>query len=179
LPAQVPLAFELNPLIRHAVLQGLRPVVLTGRFLEELTGDGFLWLPGMKYTWNSKEGDIDILACCDQILVMAECKDLVEAGTGAPTWEQVFTQFQDLVEVAQACGAELVVLAVRAAAFPSDWDARVASILGGQLRALLLTGADLERGNLFDTRGVMRGVRFSLSRIMAQPPGVVRVPGED
>src|SRR5438477_4828509 len=129
----------------------------------------------MKYCWNSEEGDIDFLACCDRRLVLAERKDLADTGTGSLTWDQVFVQFQGLTELAQACRADLVVLAVRAAAYPEDWDVRVNRLVGDRLRVLLLTGQDLERGNRFDETGPMRGVRLLLGEIMARPPGVVRV----
>jgi hypothetical protein len=173
LPAQVPLAFDLNPLVRHALRQGLGPVALTGRFLEDLTGNGFLWLPGMKYCWNGKDGDIDFLACCDKRLVFAECKDLADTGTGSLTWDEVFAQFQELTDMAHACRAELVVLAVRAEAFPLNWDDRVNQLVGDRLRVLLLAGHDLERGNLYDESGNMRGVRLTLSQVLRQPPGAV------
>jgi hypothetical protein len=177
LPGQVSLAFQLNPLVRRAIQEGLGPVALTGRFLYELSGDGILWLPGMKYSWNGREGDIDFLACIDRHMVLAECKDLMETGPTALTWDKVFDQFRGLVDVAEACRADLVVLGVRAQTFPPDWESRVSQLVAGRVRVLMLAAPELERGNQYDQTDEMRGARLLLSEVMAQPAGVVRVGG--
>lgn len=174
LPDRVPLGYDLNRVVMRAVEQGLGPVALTGRFLNDFCYQGFLGLPGVKYRWDGRDGDIDFIAACDRHLVFAECKDLAETGTESPTWTYIFHQFQALVEVAEHCDADLVVLAVRAADFPRDWRVRVHELVRGRVKALILDGGILEQGNRFSPGSGMGGTPFPFSEILSHPECVVR-----
>ena len=66
------LGYELHPLVARAVDEGVRPVVLTARFLRNLTSHGFLMYPGAKLKKNSEETDIDICAIGDGALIAGE-----------------------------------------------------------------------------------------------------------
>jgi hypothetical protein len=146
LPPQVPIGYALHRLVGHAIRQGIIPVVLTGRFLKALTSEGYLWLPGVKFKWKDEDGDLDILACCDGYIVVAECKSLEEGAPGADVWDEILGQFGKAVEVGKACGAALAVLAVMADSFPSGFQERVNALAGSSLTCLLLGRQDLETG---------------------------------
>jgi len=71
---KVPMGYSLHRLVGHAIREGIVPVVLAGRFLKNMTHDGFFWLPGVKYEWDGENGDLDIVACCDGNIVVGECR---------------------------------------------------------------------------------------------------------
>jgi hypothetical protein len=146
LPQQVPLGYSVHPLICHAISQGVTPVVLAGRFLKNLTDRGFLWLPGVKYTWGEKNGDLDILASCDGVVVVAECKTHEQTEEGDGLWEKTLEQFAGTVKVGKACGAGIAVLAVMAKSFPAGFQQRAEELAGPRMKCLLLNREDLERG---------------------------------
>jgi hypothetical protein len=146
LPASVPIGYALQRSVRHAVHQGIAPVVLTGRFLQNMAHDGFLWVPGVKYREGNQEGDIDILASCDGALVFCECKRLSGTSVEAPVWVKIVDQFMELVRVAEACHGDLVVLASQIDSYPQSVEDRIREELKGRLPYLLLNSHDLERG---------------------------------
>jgi hypothetical protein len=146
LPPQVPIGYTLHRLVAHAIREGLIPVVLTGRFLKNLTGDGFFWMPGVKYRWNDKQGDLDIVACCDGHLVIGECKTLGDTPPDTGFWEEIFKQLCATIEVGKACKASFVVLAVLADGFPPDFQEKVDKVAGPSMRCLLLNKQDLAEG---------------------------------
>ena len=74
LPGTVPVGYTLHRAVRHAISEGVIPVVKAGRFLRNMANNSFLWLPGVKYRTGTQRGDIDLLACCDGHLVFCECK---------------------------------------------------------------------------------------------------------
>ncbi len=47
IPDKVDVGYELNELVRLSIDEGIRPVVLTARFLHDLSRDGFFWTPGI------------------------------------------------------------------------------------------------------------------------------------
>jgi len=51
------LGYELNELVSLSIREGIVPVILTARFLKDLTYTGFFWLPGMKCSWKSVKTD--------------------------------------------------------------------------------------------------------------------------
>jgi hypothetical protein len=146
LPPQVPLGYSLHHLAAHAIQEGIVPVILAGRFLKELTRSGFFWMPGVKFKWGDKSGDLDILACCDGHVVVGECKTLDRTPSETGLWAKILEQFALTVEVGKACRAAFAVLAVMAESFPPDFQAEVDRLAGPSLHCLLLTKADLERG---------------------------------
>ncbi len=147
LPARVELAYTLHRTVRHAVDQGLIPVVLTGRFLRGLSHRGFLWLPGVKYTRGTQAGDIDILACCDGHLVFCECKTLLETSSDAKTWDKVIDQFIETSKVAVQCGGGVAILAARVNEYPQPVKDKIAAAIEPNVPYLLLDMHDLDRGH--------------------------------
>jgi hypothetical protein len=147
LPPRVPLGYSVHRLVSHAVREGIVPVVLVGRFLKNLTHRGFLWVPGVKYKWNDKDGDLDILACCDGHLVVGECKTLDGTPAGTGFWEVILEQFGQTLEVGKACKASFAVLAVLADSYPADFQRKVDALAGPAMRCLLLARQDLEQGH--------------------------------
>jgi hypothetical protein len=147
LPPQVPMGYSLHRLVGHAIREGIVPVVLAGRFLSNLTHEGFLWLPGVKYRWNDKDGDLDILACCDGHLVVGECKTLGDTPQDTGFWEVILKQFAETIKMGQACRASLAVLAVMAENYPPEFQHKVDQLTGPTMRSLLLNKQDLEQGH--------------------------------
>jgi hypothetical protein len=147
LPEAVPLGYSLNRSVRLAMREGIVPVVLTGRFLRQMTHRGFLWLPGVKYKIGENHGDIDLLACCDSRLVFCECKRLGQIPAGSKAWEDVIAQFVQTASVAKQCGGSLVVLAAQIDKFPEEVRNRIADEIGTRIPHLLLDKQDLETGH--------------------------------
>ena len=140
------IGYSLEPSVRHALSQGLGTVVLTGRFLRNMTDRGFFWLPGVKYDRATIKGDIDLMACCDGHLVFGECKKLTSTPHDSTSWNSTVEQFLRLATVAIECSAELVVLAALVDVFPEDGQRRIETELAGRIPFLLLNKADLEKG---------------------------------
>lgn len=146
LPTKVPLGYKLHQAVQHAVSEGIIPVVLTGRFLYNLSHFGFLWLPGVKYRRQNQLGDIDLLACCDGHLVFCECKQLSNTPPDAKVWTQVVNQFLETVEIAKLCGGSLVVLASQVIEYPPDVQKKINDAVQDSIPILLLTKSDLDKG---------------------------------
>ena len=118
-----------------------------------MTSKGFFWLPGVKYTCEGKEGDIDLVACCDGHLVFGECKSLKDTPPGSPVWDEVVAQFLTTADVARRCGASLVVLAAQVGEFPDDVRKRIAEGVGTTMPHLLLNRRNLDDGYQLTPRG--------------------------
>lgn len=147
LPERPCIAYALTPPVAHSIDEGIVPVVLTGRFLHNMTNQGFFWLPGAKFKRGEDGGDADVIACCDGYLVFAECKTLSEIPGGAEVWEDVVTQFLQLAEVAMRCRADLAVLACRVGQYPDNVRQQVDDRLKNQIPYILLDRNDLETGH--------------------------------
>jgi hypothetical protein len=146
LPARVEIGYTLQRAVRHAIQEGIMPIALTGRFLRGMTNQGFFWLPGVKYKVSDTAGDIDVLACCDGTLVLAECKRLAQTPKDAAVWNDVAAQFLDTARIAKLCGAGLVVLAAQVDEYPGSITDQIRSELGDSIPHLLLDKKDLETG---------------------------------
>jgi hypothetical protein len=141
-------AFSLEPQLDKAIGEGLIPVALTGNFLRNLPGQGFLWVPGVKYRRGTILGDIDVMALCDGALVLAECKDMERVPKSSPDWEDsVWPKFDELMTAAIQCRANMVVLASLADAYPDDWEIRANVKVGESMTVLFLTREDLDSGH--------------------------------
>jgi hypothetical protein len=127
--------------------EGIVPVVLTGRFLQQMTRHGFFWLPGVKYKLGTKHGDLDLLACCDGEVVFCECKRLDQTPPGAKVWDEVVSQFLDTAEIAKRCKGSLAVLSAQVDAYPDDVKSRIDTAIGKSIPYLLLNKHDLEAGH--------------------------------
>jgi hypothetical protein len=167
LPANVPVTYQLHRAVQHAVSEGLVPVVLTGRFLKNLSHSGFFWLPGAKYRVGSQVGDIDLLACCDGRIVFAECKRLEGTPPDTKVWQDVESQFIETAKTATRCGASLAVLAARVTDFPQTTKDRLAAAIGSSVPYLLLTAADLDKGTRITEQAGHR-VWLSLSDLIPE-----------
>lgn len=143
---QTAIAYSLAPSVRHSLSEGLATVVLTGRFLRNMTNSGFFWLPGVKYKQSNSAGDIDLLVCCDGILVFGECKKLTNTPHDATSWEKTTEQFLRLASVAIQCDGGLVVLAALVDSYPAEVEQRINEELSERISVLLLTKTDLEKG---------------------------------
>lgn len=141
------IGYTLRRSVRHSLNEGLATVVLTGRFLRNMTNKGFFWLPGLKYKKRDVLGDIDILASCDGSLVFGECKRLTNTSPDSKIWEQTTTQFLDLASVAIECKGAIVVLAAQVDEFPSQVQERIERELAGRIPYLLLANSDLQKGH--------------------------------
>jgi len=157
LPDKVQLGYELNPIVRKALDEGITPVLKTARVLKSLTQRGFLWLPGIKGEIARKKGeiagkkiDIDIVASCDGVLAFAECKTTIPEPRRKGDRPEVLDQLERLSELAQRCGARLVVLSADVSKIHRSIIRGVKKICRShpQLTFLVLTSGDLERGFL-------------------------------
>jgi len=146
LVARIDIGYRLHRAVGAAIAEGIIPVVLTGRFLQQMTSRGFLWLPGVKYRYGNTKGDIDVVACCDGHLVFCECKDLDGAAPQGVNWKEIVGQFSSTIEVALRCNADFVVFASLVAAYPENVKADFASAVGDRIPFLLLDKQDLELG---------------------------------
>jgi hypothetical protein len=147
IPASVPIGYTLPRPVNLAIIEGIIPVALTGRFLRNMTHSGFMWLPGAKYQLDKRAGDIDVLACCDGHLVFAECKCLEHTKLDASVWPAVVDQFLQTAVVARKCNAAVVVLSSLVDEYPPDVTGRIGKELGDTIAYLILNRADLERGS--------------------------------
>jgi hypothetical protein len=136
----------LDSKITNAMDEGIIPVVLTSRFLRNLTSRAFQWLPGVKGLVNGKAFDFDVCALCDGILVVAECKTLSAARPSRATWKKVGVQLQRLAEAGVKCGAQLIVLAAMTHQFPKSIERIGKELAKRGSRLLLLDKPALEEG---------------------------------
>jgi hypothetical protein len=147
LPHNVPIGYTLHRAVRHAINEGIIPVVLTGRFPHNMTHEGFFWLPGVKYRIDDKSGDIDVLACCDGQLVFCECKTLDHTPEDSPLWNSITEQFLETAALAIKCGGNLAVLAAQVNVFPQTVVDKITQALGNAIPILLLNKNDLDTGH--------------------------------
>lgn len=141
----VDVGYALEHAVGRSLQEGIVTVALTGRFLHNMTNRGFLWLPGVKYQDDSGTGDIDLLACCDGYIVMAECKSLGKTSPDDAVWKTIAEQFSKTVAVAKRCNGHLVVFASQTAEYPRHFKQQLEAT-AGEIRVLLLDNNDLETG---------------------------------
>ena len=147
IPDSLLVEYQLQPILEAALKQGLMPVALTGHFLRRLTNRGYLWLPGLKYTYEGVDGDIDIVASCDGQLVMAECKSRDQSDPDTIEWPKIVDQVKALVKVGRACKASFVVFASMIDLYPQYVLDQVATINDPELPVHLLNREDLKYGH--------------------------------
>ncbi len=144
---KVQLGYELNPLVRLALKEGIRPVILTSRFLKNLTCHGFLMHPGVKLKKSTEETDVDICAIGDGILIAGECKNLAEfKKNGKVLWREILSQLTLPVSIAKTCGFQLFFVASLTDRYPKSFQNEVSNIAGDSLKVLFLNREDLESG---------------------------------
>lgn len=144
---KVRLGYELNPLVQLALDEGIRPVVLTARFLKNLTFHGFLMYPGVKLKKSKKETDIDICAIGDGVLIAGECKNLSDfKKNGKVLWREILSQLTVPIGIAKTCGFQLFFVASLTDRYPKNFQCEVLNLAGDSLKFLFLTREDLENG---------------------------------
>jgi hypothetical protein len=149
----VRIGYALNPLVNRAINQGIVPVVLTIRFLKNLTSRGFSFLPGVKGRCPLGAYDFDVFASCDGILAVAECKTMGATPPGTSVWKEAIKQFDRLAAAARRCGAPIAVFASQADAYPRHVATRLRAMASEDLSILLLNRHDLEQGHTqFESR---------------------------
>jgi len=141
------LGYELNELVSLSIREGIVPVVLTARFLKNLTDTGFFWLPGTKCSFESVKIDLDILACCDGHLVAAECKTLSATNTESNTWAEIADQVEREVDLLKICKIEIILVAAMCKDFPKEFKNKILEIIGNDLAVLFLNKEDLIEGH--------------------------------
>jgi len=174
---EVPLGYELNASLCAALEEGLIPVVLTGRFLYNLTRRGFLWLPGVKGSYGGDRFDIDVFASCDGHLVLAECKDLRNVGRADRVWAEVADQFSRLVELAKALGADMVTLGTLAETIPVRLEKVARTAAGDDISVLLLARHDLEGGHRARRPDADRSVPHTIEDMLPPAEPTVKIHG--
>jgi ferredoxin-thioredoxin reductase catalytic subunit len=138
--------YELHPLVRRAIEEGLPTVALTARFLESLTSKGFLWLPGCKCRTATGDGDIDIVAACDGAIVFSECKSRFDSDAASIDWIARGKEFEHTIALAERAHASLVVYASLLDSYPADFTEWLKSRVKPPLNYLLLGRGQLELG---------------------------------
>ncbi len=154
-PDQFRTGVELAPVAKKALDQGIMPVVLTARLLENMTFRSFAWFPSFKgRRSDGSEFEIDIIAVCDGVTVLCECKDLEWAtgnenrrgGAVRERWGEAVRELRTLVDLAPACNARLVILSALVDEFPRSIHRLAKKLETPDLRIHLFTRAELEEG---------------------------------
>ncbi len=78
--------------------------------------------------------------------MLCECKTLVEINPEGNVWDKILLQFLDLVAVAKACNAGIVVFACKVTEYPQQFQERIQAEVGDSMGFLLLNKQDLEIG---------------------------------
>jgi len=146
LKEKVELGYELNELVALSIREGIIPVILTGRFLHNLTSNSFLWLPGVKCSIGDINTDLDIFASCDGYLVTAECKELSETKKDALVWNRILDDLHDPIEISAAVGVDLFVFSAMTKNIPDDFIKQLDKLVNNRMITLYLNKNDLEKG---------------------------------
>ena len=112
---KIEVGYQLNPLVKKSIDEGLIPIVLTLNFLQNLTSRGFMYLPGFKGKINKEPFDIDIIASCDGVLVFCECKNVPNTGSD---WQEIKEQFEKLIRKSKKLKAQIVILSSLSKEYP-------------------------------------------------------------
>ena len=99
--------YRLNQLFVRGLEQGCLPVLMTINTLSMLSFNGFFYLPGVEVLKNGKKVDLDIVAICDGMKIVCECKDLSK-GAKDGTISEIKSQLQDIATVAKEINADVV-----------------------------------------------------------------------
>ena len=143
----VVLAYQLNELIALAIAEGIVPVVLTGRFLHNLTSQGFIWLPGVKCSSGTVETDFDIFASCDGHLVAAECKSLEGTRSHSQVWRNEQPKIERAIVIAKSAGVRTFVVASLCGRYPETFQQALGKAAGSDMSVHLLYRTDLTEGH--------------------------------
>lgn len=144
---RVRVGYALNELVRLAVFdEGMRPVVLTARFLRSLTHHGFIWYPGAKVRQGKINTDFDLLACADGLLIAGECKSERPKNAHDPLWDKWANQMEHPISIAKGCGFKLFFFSSFLENYPQKFKKRLQEMAGPSLKLLFISKEDLETG---------------------------------
>lgn len=144
---RVKLGYELNSLVRLAIEEGTRPVLLTARFLFNLSSEGCRWYPGAKISQGNRNTDFDLLACADGTLIAGECKDLEGRSRAQDlVWTEIVEQLVVPIEIAKLCGFKIFFVSSFVESYPNAFQKRLKGLAGDSLLLLFITKKDLEAG---------------------------------
>ena len=156
------IGYELNELVRLSVVEeGITPVLLTARFLKNLTNHGYIWYPGAKVQFDKQDTDLDLLACCDASFVTGECKSL-SGSTSQAKWNEIRDQLILPIEVAKKCGFSVFFVSSFTDNYSRKFKADLKKIAGDNLKLLFICGKDLEQGysEVKDHEGSLRKINM-------------------
>lgn len=144
----IQVGYRINPLVHLAINEGIRPVLLTARFIRNLTSDGCIWYLGAKIEKEEKSTDLDLLAIADGSLIVGECKSLeFNQGTQGAIWKRLTEQLATPIDVAKELGARVFVLSSLVERYPKTFQDQLKRLAGDSIVLLLLTKSDLETGS--------------------------------
>jgi len=140
------IGYELNELVRLSVHEeGITPVLLTARFLKNLTNYGYTWYPGAKVQFDKQDTDLDLLACCDGSLITGECKSL-SGPTSQAKWNEIREQLILPIDVAKKCGFSVFFVSSFTDTYSRKFKADLKKLAGDNLKLLFICRKDLEQG---------------------------------
>jgi Holliday junction resolvase len=134
-------SYRLNQLLIRAFEAGALTVFLTALLLRELSTRSFLWDAGYLVERNGEKSDIDLVAICDEILIVSECKDNFE--------NNIAEQLRKSVDVAQQIGADIFLFSSMLSQdeIPADVKQLLSELnKSHKLAVRLITGDELARG---------------------------------
>ena len=137
--------YELNELVRLSFEEGISPVLLTVRFLRNLTQHAFTYYLGAKVQFDNQNTDLDLLACCDGSLVTGECKSLPSV-TSQVKWNEIKEQLIPAIEVAKKCNFHIFFVSSFTDNYPRKFKADLKKLAGTSLNLLFITKKNLEEG---------------------------------
>jgi hypothetical protein len=106
LPLEMNFTYRLNQLFSAGLNQGGATVLLTLSLLYQNSEHGMMWEVSYKARKNGRETDLDLIAMCDGMLVLAECKNDFDFNTPEKL-KEVMDQLQQNIVLAQALNANL------------------------------------------------------------------------
>jgi len=119
-PIETGFSFRLNELAARAFQQGVLPILLTVPILDSISEKSFSFLPSISLTKSEEKIEIDLVASCDGVPVLVECKDLRKGVLSHNGINEVCDQFDRVLDVAVDTGARLVILSVLASDVPDE-----------------------------------------------------------
>lgn len=139
------IGYDLNELVRLSIKEGIKPVILTAKFLKNLTHQGFIWYPGAKVKMDEIQTDFDILSCCDNIFIAGECKTLTNTPS-KKTWDEIKNQIVHPIKIAKKCGFNVFFVSSFVKDYPNYFKKDLEKIAGNDLTLLFITGDELNLG---------------------------------
>jgi Holliday junction resolvase len=168
---KVEFAYQFNPLFFEGFSQGVSCVLLTALLLEGLCDHSMMWQSGcmIKKDGKNTEAEYDLVAMCDGLLVVAECKTFFDNGT---VKDKVLPQLQRDIEFAERIHADIFLFATQ----KEDTSTEIVDFLREQnanrtrLHVRLVTSTELYQGALLGEDGTPREKITSLFQLVKRFP---------